>query len=293
MVIFRPARENDLRGVYEVFYQNEILDSPGPPPADNTPPYLLHVLQTGTLHVAEQDGKILAYAGAITRGTTTFLTDLFVRPDQQSGQLGKTLLHSVLPQDDLVHFTVSSSDYRALALYIRSGMRPQWPVFALRLEKPVREWPLHSDIESIEAAPDDPELIRLDEQISGRLRPADHLYWMREERAVPLWFRQQGQIVGYGYIRLGAGTPWHPHACSIGPIGVISPDVAANCVLAAINWALQQAEVIYIEVPGPHPCLATLLERGFHISYVDTFVSTSIVPFFDAQCYIPSGGDLF
>ena len=293
MVIFRPAREDDLSAIYEVFYQNEILDNPEPPPASNTPPYLLHVLQTGMLHVAEQDGKILAYAGAITRGTTTFLTDLFVRPDQQSGQLGKTLLHSVLPQNNLVHFTVSSSDYRALALYIRAGMRPQWPVFALRLKKPGCEWPVQSDIESIEAAPGDPALIRLDEQISGRLRPADHLYWIREEQAVPLWFRRQGQVVGYGYIRLDAGTIWYPHACSIGPVGATSPEVAANCVMAAIHWAIQQAEVIYLEVPGPHPCLATLLERGFHISYVDTFVSTSMKPFFDAQRYIPSGGDLF
>ncbi len=293
MAIFRPARETDLSAIYEVFYKNEVLDSPHPPPAGNTPPYLLHVLQTGTLHVAEQDGEVLAYAGAITRGTTTFLTDLFVRPHQQSGKLGKTLLHSVLPQDDFVHFTVSSSDYRALALYIRDGIRPQWPLFALRLEKPAHAWPVQSDIESIEAEPDDPAMIRWDTQISGRLRPADHQYWVREERAVPLWFRRQGQIVGYGYIRLDAGTIWYPHACSIGPIGAISPEAAADCVLAAIHWSLQQAEVIHLEVPGPHPCLATLLERGFHISYVDTFVSTTMTPFFDAQCYIPSGGDLF
>src|SRR5947209_12301109 len=106
MAIFRPANQADLRAIYEVFYQNEVLDSPQPPPAGETPTYLRHVLQTGTVYVAEQDGKVLAYAGAITRGTITFLTDLFVWPSQQSGQLGKTLLRSVLPQDELVHCTV-------------------------------------------------------------------------------------------------------------------------------------------------------------------------------------------
>ncbi|MGH2479796.1 MAG: GNAT family N-acetyltransferase, partial [Ktedonobacteraceae bacterium] len=104
MTIFRPAQETDLAAIYEVFYQNEILDSPHPPSRGNIPPYLRHVLQTGTLYVAEQDGLVLAYAGAITRGNISFLTDVFVRPTQQSGQLGKTLLHSVLPQDGLIHY---------------------------------------------------------------------------------------------------------------------------------------------------------------------------------------------
>lgn len=293
MTIFRPAHETDLQAVYDVFYQNEVLDDPHPPQIGDIPSYLQHVLMTGTLYVAEQDGKILAYAGAITRSSITFLTDLFVRPDLQSGQLGKTLLNSVLPQDDLVHFTVSSSDPRALALYIRAGMRPHWPVFMLRLDKPTFAWPSIPDIEIIEAELDDPALIRRDAQIGGRLRPVDHQYWVREERAVPLWFRRQGQNVGYGYVRLGAGTFWDPQACTLGPIGTTTPEDAADCILATVNWARQRSEVIRIEVPGPHPCLTPLLERGFHIRYVDTFVSTAHIPFFDAQCYIPSGGDLF
>jgi len=292
MTIFRPAHEADLRAMYEVFYQNEALDNPNSPPPGDTPPYIQHVLQTGTMYVAEQDGQVLAFAGAITRGNITFLTDLFVRPAQQSGQLGKTLLHAVLPQDDLVHCTMSSSDPRALALYIRAGMRPRWPHFALQLEQPAHNMPLTSDIEIIEADPGFPALVRWDAQISGRLRPVDHLYWVREQSAVPLWFRRQGQIIGYGYIRLGAGTLRYPQACTLGPIGVSTPQAATECVLAAVNWASQRAEVLRIDVPGPHPCLATLLETGFRIAYVDTFVSTTDAPFFDARRYIASGGDL-
>src|SRR5712691_8128810 len=208
MEVFRSANEVELRSVYEVFYQNELLDNPHLPSPGDIPPYLSHVLHTGTLFVAEKDGKILAFAGAITRGNISFLTDLFVLPSYQSGQLGKTLLRCVLPQDDLIHCTMSSSDPRALALYIRAGMRPQWPHFALRLEKSARELPLTPTIETIEADPADPAFVRWDSQISGRLRPVDHQYWVREESAVPLWFRRQGQIIGYGYIRLGAGTLW-------------------------------------------------------------------------------------
>ena len=292
MEVFRSANEAELRSVYEVFYQNELLDNPHLPLPGDIPPYLSHVLQTGTLFVAEKDGKILAFAGAITRGNISYLTDLFVLPSYQSGQLGKTLLRCVLPQDDLIHCTMSSSDPRALALYIRAGMRPQWPHFALRLEKSTHTWPLTSDMEIIEADPADPALISWDAQISGRLRPVDHQFWVREERAVPLWFRRQGQTVGYGYVRFGAEALLDPQSCTLGPIGVSTPEDATACVLAAVNWAVQRAVVLHIDVPGPQPCLATLLECGFHIISFDTFVSTAITPFFDARCYIASGGDL-
>jgi hypothetical protein len=293
MTIFRPAFEAELRSVYEVFYQNELLDSPHLPLPGDIPPYLHHVLQTGTLYVAEQDGKILAFAGAITRGNISFLTDLFVLPSQQSGQLGKTLLRCVMPQDDLVHCTMSSSDPRALALYIRAGMRPQWPHFALRLEKPRYKMPTAPDVEIIEADPGDPALVQWDAQISGRLRPVDHQFWVREEQALPLWFRRQGHIVGYGYVRLGTGSLNDPQTCTLGPIGTSIPEDATACVLAAVNFALQKAEVLHIDVPGPHPCLAPLLESGFHISSFDTFVSTAVTPVFEVRCYIASGGDLF
>lgn len=292
-MIVRPAGENELSQIYKVFYHNEVREIPQPPAPGDPPAYLRHVLQTGTLFVAEQDGVVLAYAGAITRGGITFLTDLFVHPDHQSSQLGKALLRPVLPEDGLIHCTVSSSDPRALALYIRAGMRPQWPYFALRLEKPMQERPTMLSLEISEADPNDQELIDWDSQISGRRRPLEHAFWVREQRAVPLWFRRDHQIVGYGYIRLHAGTLWHPQACALGPLGVKAAEDAADCTLAAVNWALQRADVLSIEAPGPHPCLAPLLERGFRISYVDTFLSTADMLFFNARCYIPSGGDLF
>src|SRR5215472_12901530 len=160
MPTFRPAHESDLRQMYEVFYQNEVLDSPDLPPPGNTPPYMRHVLQTGTMSVAEQDGEVIAFAGAITREKITFLTDLFVLPAHQSRQLGQTLLHATLPQDNLIHCTIGSNDPRALALYMRAGMRPQWPYIELALEQPAHKWhsdpPITANTHIIEADPDDP-----------------------------------------------------------------------------------------------------------------------------------------
>jgi hypothetical protein len=67
---------------------------------------------------------------------------------------------------------------------------------------------------------------------------------------------------------------------------------AAACVLAAMCWARARADVLLIDVPGPHPCLAPLLDAGFRIAYVETFVSTARTPFFDARCYVASGSNL-
>jgi GNAT superfamily N-acetyltransferase len=294
MTTIRPATEADLPSAYEVFYQNELRDDPQLPFPDIIPPYMRHVLQTGTLFVAEENGRIIAFAGAITRGNISFLTDLFVLPSLQSGQLGKALLQSVLPQDGLVHCTLSSSDPRALALYIRSGMRSWWPQYALHLSNPAQTaWPLHPDIEIIETDATDLALLSWDTRISGRPRPQDLEFWVRDEQGVPLWFRRKGKIVGYGYARFGQGDDTHPKACKIGPIGADTPEDATACVLAMIHWVAEQSEEIKIDVPGPHPCLATLLDRGFHIKSFDTFVSSASYPFFDAQKYIASGGDLF
>ncbi len=294
-ISIRPAQESDLASAHDVWYETETVPEslepnlgPGP-----LPPHLRHVLQTGTLLVAEQDSTVVAFAGAITRTDIRYLTDLFVRPLRQSAQLGQTLLRAALPPSgDLVHCTMSSSDPRALALYIRLGMTPQWPYFGLRLEQSraeLRRVDYGLDIVPAESA-DFAALVQADAGTSGRWRSLEHAFWIQQEGAVPLWFRRHGQTVGYAYVRLGAGTIYHPTACTIGPIGAGTAEEATACVLAAVGWAAPQAEVIRVGAPGPHPCLAPLLEAGFHISYVDTFMSTA--PFFDARLYLPSGGDL-
>jgi GNAT superfamily N-acetyltransferase len=293
MTIFRPAQETDLAQAYNIFYQNEIISTSTPPAPGNVPSTLRHILRTGTMYVAEQDDHILAFASAITRDHVTFLTDMFVRPDQQSSQLGKTLLQRVLPHNEYIRCTMSSADPRALALYIRYGMQPQWPNFCLRLTGPIRGNLPTTDIEIVEGQANDPEFVRWDAQIGGRSRPIDHTYWVREQSAVPLWFQRQGNTVGYGYIRLGAGTFWYPEACTLGPIGARTPEDATACVLAAVGLAREHANILLIKVPGPHPCLVPLLNLGFHITNLETFVSTASTPFLDARCYISSGYDLF
>src|SRR5258708_34152955 len=130
-----------------------------------------------------------------------------------------------------------------------------------------------------EADPDDAGVNHWGFQMRGRCRPQVHRYWVREQQAVPLGLRRQGHIVGYGYIRLDAGTLWHPHTCTLGPIGARAPEEAADCVLTAVNWALQRGEVLPIDVLGPHPCLAALLKGGVRILYGGNFFAATDTSF--------------
>lgn len=292
MKIFRPATERDLLQMYTVQYLSMVAGTENPPaPLTTVPAVFAHILRTGTMYVAEQDGQICAFAGSIVRGSVTFLTDLFVHPDFQSAHLGKLLLPYVLPPGRPIRCTMSSTDPRAQALYIRSGMQPQFPNFDLLYTGSLRKTGGKSDVEVVEGDGADPEFARWDARVSGLERAEDHAFWIREQRSLPFWLYRRGKRLGYGYARW-VSTLWFPEVCTLGPLGVADPEDAAACVLAATNWALQRSNALRIDLPGPHPGLAPLLEQGFRIVYVETFVSSAATPFFDARCYIPSGADL-
>src|SRR5712692_3587206 len=88
----RAASERDLAAMYAVYALNEVGEAESIPimSPQAVPAVLRQVFETGTMFVAEQDGEVLAFAGAITRGPVTYLNDLFVHPQTQSGGLGKT-----------------------------------------------------------------------------------------------------------------------------------------------------------------------------------------------------------
>src|SRR5262249_61036455 len=86
---------------------------------------------------------------------------------------------------------------------------------------------------------------------------------------------------------------WRPDTMRLGPIGARNEQDALACVGAAVGWARSRAPAIQISVPGPHAALAALLEARLLIDDVETFLSSSDRPFFDAGCYIPSGGTFF
>jgi GNAT superfamily N-acetyltransferase len=176
--IIRKAGSDDLPQVYDIFYENEVGDDPTPPPRGTVPAELRHELETSEMCVADQNGRILSITALTTRGSIAYLSGLFVRRSEQSHHVGTTLLQHVLPRDERIRCTMSSTDHRALALYIRAGMRPQWPNFCLRANA-LAALPA-TDVTVVVGRPDDPELVQWDAEISGRRRPEDHAFWVRE-----------------------------------------------------------------------------------------------------------------
>ena len=289
----RAAVAADIPQIYDIWYANEVGIAPDPPPR-GVPAVIEHELTTGEIVVAEQAGRLVGFASVIVRGAVTFLAECFVRAEARSGGVGRQLVQQLLPRAGLTSCTLSSTDPRALALYIRAGMRPQWPNFCLQAEAARLNHLTDSGIEVVEVLAGDPALVEWDTQIAGRCRPEDHAYWLGPTRARPLWFRRDGARIGYGYAQAySLEELWHPDAITLGPIGAHNPADAQACTLAAARWASQHSEIVRITVPGPHAALPALLEAGFQITYVETFVSTSDEPFADMRCYIPSGSTLF
>jgi hypothetical protein len=172
-------------------------------------------------------------------------------------------------------------------------MRPHWPTFVLEAETSQLEHIAAGDIEVTEARATDPALIEWDAAIGGRRRPEDLAYLVAQHQAVGLWFVRGGQPIGYGYAQVfSPELLWRPDTLRLGPIGAANERDALACVGAAVGWAKSRAATINISVPGPHAALAALLNARFRISYADIFLSSGR-PFFDAGCYIPSGGTFF
>jgi GNAT superfamily N-acetyltransferase len=285
-ITLRRATPADLPAINAIYYEEETRGEPSPP-ASRPLGYFAHVQATGELHVAERDNTVIGFAGRIVRGSVAFLTDLFVRPDEQSRGVGSLLLRTALPDDGSWRCTSASSDPRALALYARAGLRPLRPTCALRAVTVELRPLMASDVTLDEADPADPALARWDAEIAGFARPQEHAYWYTTCRALPMWLRRGDATLGYAFVqRYSDGAVWHPDAWTLGPLGVSNPTDALSCLLATVAWARTRAPMLRLFLPGPHPALAPLLAAGFHITYTDTFCSSSPAPLFDALRYV-------
>jgi hypothetical protein len=268
-------------------------------PSDVTlpaPAHFVHLLSTGLTCVAEQSGAVTGFATAFTRGNVTFLSQLFVDPACQSGGIGQALLQAVMPEDGTIRTTIASPDPRAVSLYVRHGMTPVWPVFDLVGDAgSLRELPV--SLAALERAPaKDPDIVDMDARIGGRPRPEDHWHWSNQRGGVAFTIQRRGRRTGYGYLQVGKESidaRLRGDSVRIGPIGVDDTASSYDSVLAAVSLAREYGQQLEILMPGIHPALGTLLEAGFRISDIETFLCGVYPPFVDGTRYVPSGGGLF
>lgn len=242
--------------------------------------------------VAEQDGELVGFAATLTRSDLVYLAELFVRPDRQSSGIGRALLTQLMPDDGRVHWTSASTDHRGLSLYTRHGMRPRWPQLWLfgrsTRMKPIPETGLGISL----AASGDPELAAWDREFSGRDRAIDIQHWHEASGAIPLWITASGERIGYAYVHPSSPDAlWNADAITIGPIGIHASRDVVGAVLTVIRWAMTMHHPLKMRilVPGPNLALPSLLDLGFHITYVEIYCSTRDEPIYDPAHYVCAG----
>lgn len=294
----RPAVAADLPGIQQIWYRDEVADDLHPPAPGSPLSGFAYELEHGAMQVAETDtGQVIGFGGSVSwdgpRGPLTYLADLFIAPDIQSHGVGQAILRA-LPLHAGGRCVHASTDPRAAALYIRTGMLPLWPNLWLvgdpeRGAQRLGMLP-GADLELVEASLDDPELAAWDLRHFGYARPRD-LAWLVESRAAqPLWFRRAGATIGYGFVqRHCPESLWRPGAWTVGPIGAEMPADARDCVCAAVRWAAERSPAARLGVPGPHPALAPLIEAGCRLVYNETFLASPDAALPDVTRYLPSG----
>lgn len=251
MYSLRQATAADLAGVRAV--ANRFGNLGGWP---RRPDYLDRELANGRLLAGLAGDTVVGFGATFARDGLLHLADLFVLPEHQSSGLGRSLLELLLPRD-APRVTFASSDPRALALYVRQGMRPVSPLLYLR--GPLAALPDQGLRPAVATVA---ELADLDADASGGRRAAD-LAWYAGLPGVSAY--RAGD--GYATVR-EAGGELH-----VGPAGGRTTRACAEAVLAVLVRH-RAAGTAKLCVLGPNPLLPLLLEARFTIADLDQFLSS-------------------
>ncbi|MFI7033776.1 GNAT family N-acetyltransferase [Microbispora rosea] len=273
--IVRPAADADMAGVRTVAGHFGLLGL-----WPERPDFVDAEREFGEVLVGEVDGTVAGFGGTLRRGTVTHLGDLFVLPEHQSSGVGRTILSRLLT-GDTPRVTFASDDKRALALYVRNGMRPRCPLFYLK-RRPYGDQAARREsdpvvrLESGRAAPGEADVkaaAAMDAHVSGGDRTST-LTWYAGLPDVTLHVSGPG----YAFVRTSGDK------AVIGPAGGATPQDCADVVLEAAN-AHHGAGPVHVAVPGAHPLLALLLDEGWHIGDMDTLLTSE--DFMRLDCYAP------
>lgn len=322
-MIVRDATAADIPGIADALEASgESAAWPGMPGW----PYLDHLVSRARVPIAIDGQLVLGMAGSMELGTAgaRFLSDLFVRPDRQDGGVGRALFAAAM-SGATERCTFSSSDPRARATYIRAGMRPWWP--NLYLEIPLGrpgsargavagagtgagagsggagagaapgaalpgDLALRGDPAFPVGSADVEETARASLAWTGMDRTADYAHYRSLPGAAGWLVREGGAIAGVGWSTAGRTRPVRvlqhltiaPHADSIGVTMAFIEAVAGDV-------AVGDAEALILTIPGPHPAVPGLLDRGARIVDSDEFCATD-PGLLDPERILPNPGFL-
>jgi GNAT superfamily N-acetyltransferase len=281
-MIVRAATEADVPAIAAILAANgEHVTRPDMPGA----PYVEHIVGRpgARIVVGELDGSVAGMAGSIEVGgpRRRFLTDLYVDPARQSRGVGRAVLEAAMDGAN-ERMTFSSRDPRALAAYVRNGMRPWWPMFYVEVP-PGR---LGDHDPGVDVRPADvAETAGLSLAWTGVDRSVDFAFYARFPESAGFAVVIDGGLAAVGWAGReseAVGGRWLEHAS-------IAPDADPVRAAFAILRAAAGGERLGAAVPGPHPAVAPLFELGGRFSDVDQFCATDR-DLLDPERIIPSPG---
>jgi hypothetical protein len=179
--------------------------------------------------------------------------------------------------------TFASADPRAVPLYVRAGMAPLWPSFAVEGTADV----LPGLGSSVTIEPADPvELASLERAWTGCDRSTDHLFWASQAEAEGFVVLVAGEPAAFGYARARqVGVARMLDRLLVRPDGEpVGPTIAA------IRHA-GRGGAVAANVAGPSPVLPALLTAGFRIKDRDQFMASD-PRLVDPARICPNGGML-
>jgi GNAT superfamily N-acetyltransferase len=242
-------------------------------------PYLEHLVGRpgARVLVGEVDGVVAGVGATIEVGRpdVRFLTDLFVDPRHQDRGIGRALLGATL-EGTTERCTFSSTDDRALGAYIRQGMRPWWPLLYLTVPRAavVGTHAAGALDAGVVAEPADvASTARWSAAWTGIDRTRDFAHYASLPEAQGWVLREttgSGAVVAIAWARRARKTEGRTidHA-------TFAPGTeGAPAGLAVVRAALADASQLLAAIPGPHPVMPWLLERGARIEGRDTFCAT-------------------
>ena len=208
------------------------------------------------------------------------LTEFFVLPNQQSKGVGTELFKRAYASVEARTRTILSTTHpAAMARYLKSGVYPVCPVFALeRVPHPV---PFETDLEirEIDRKLETLEQLNaIDVAVLGYRRTVDHA-WLMEHRRGSLYFRQN-KPVGYGYVGRWSG-----------PFALLQPtDYPAVLAHAETAAAETQSSFMLLVPAANQTATSCLLGRGFKFDdgFVSLFMTDATRPRLDSYvCAMP------
>jgi GNAT superfamily N-acetyltransferase len=266
-MIVRPAQAGDIPAMASILAANdEPMDWPDLPQLGW--PYLEHLVGRARTSVAVVEEDVAGFGSSVPVGSddVRFLSDLFVDPARQSRGAGRALLSTVL-RGAMGRMTFSSTDERALGLYVRAGMRPWWPLLYLEIAAGT----LGDTDLGVETTPAEvDETARWSRAWTGVDRTIDFGHYASLPEASGFVVHDAGSVAAVCWARRErkrSDGRWLDHAS-------IAPDVDPVRAALAVFRAAAAGERLVTAVPGPNPVLTPLLELGARIAGRDQFCAT-------------------